>query len=149
MWLLCTDRNSTAFSIQTRKIGQDWLITNCCFVPVKGRGAPIGNLTTQLFANFYMADFDAYMMDRIKELRAKGIRCAYHRFVDDFILICSDKKALRWLIKAAEIKIKAMEVTMHKDKRYIQPTSHGTMFVGSYFKEWSNISQQSHSRTVL
>ena len=100
----------------------------------KGRGAPIGNLTTQLFANFYMADFDAYMMDRIKELRAKGIRCAYHRFVDDFILICSDKKALRWLIKAAEIKIKAMEVTMHKDKRYIQPTSHDTMFVGSYLK---------------
>ena len=99
-----------------------------------GKGAPIGNLTTQLFANFYMADFDAYMMDRIRELRTKGIRCAYHRFVDDFILICSDPKALQWLVKCAEIKIKAMELVMHKDKRYIQPTSHGTMFVGSYLK---------------
>lgn len=100
----------------------------------KGRGAPIGNLTTQLFANFYMADFDAYMMDCIKKLRAKGIRCAYHRFVDDFILICSDKQAMKWLIKAAEIKIKAMELVMHKDQRYFQPASHGTMFVGSYIK---------------
>lgn len=99
-----------------------------------GRGAPIGNLTTQLFANFYMADFDAYMMDRIHELQAKGIRCAYQRFVDDFILICADKKAMRWLIKAAEIKIKSMELVMHLDKRYIQPASHGTMFVGTQIK---------------
>lgn len=81
-----------------------------------------------------MADFDAYMMDRVKQLRAKGIKCAYHRFVDDFILVCSDKKALKWLIRAAEIKIKAMELVMHKDKRYIQPTSHGVLFVGSYLK---------------
>ena len=74
------------------------------------------------------------MMDCIKKLRAKGIRCAYHRFVDDFILICSDKQAMKWLIKAAEIKIKAMELVMHKDQRYFQPASHGTMFVGSYIK---------------
>lgn len=100
----------------------------------EGRGAPIGNLTTQLFANFFMADFDAYMMDRVKELEAKGIRCAYHRFVDDFILICSDEEALKWLIKAAEIKLKAMELVIHQDKRYIQPTSHGVMFVGAYLK---------------
>ena len=100
----------------------------------KGKGAPIGNLTTQLFANFYMADFDAYMMDRVKELRAKGIRAEYHRFVDDFIFVCSDKKALQWLIRAAEIKIKSMDLNMHKDKRYIQPTSHGVMFVGTYIK---------------
>ncbi len=100
----------------------------------KGRGAPIGNLTTQLFANFYMADFDAYMIDCIEKLKAKGVKCAYHRFVDDFVLICDDKRALKWLIKAAEIKIKAMELVMHKDKRYCQPTSHGTMFVGSYLK---------------
>lgn len=99
-----------------------------------GRGAPIGNLTTQLFANFYMSDFDAYMVDCVEKLKSKGIRAAYHRFVDDFILVCDDKKALKWLIRAAEIKLEAMDLTIHKHKRYIQPASHGTMFVGSYLK---------------
>ncbi len=99
-----------------------------------GRGASIGNLTTQLFANFYMSDFDAYMVDCVEKLKSKGIRAAYHRFVDDFILVCDDKKALKWLIRAAEIKLEAMDLTIHKHKRYIQPASHGTMFVGSYLK---------------
>lgn len=100
----------------------------------EGRGAPIGNLTTQLFANFYMADFDAFMVDCVKKLRARGIRAAYHRFVDDFILACNDKEALKWLIHAAEIKIKSMDLVIHKDKRYFQPASHGVLFVGTYIK---------------
>lgn len=100
----------------------------------EGRGAPIGNLTTQLFANFFMSDFDAYMMDLIAQLKARGVKSAYHRFVDDFIIVCNDKQSLQWLIRAAEIKIKAMDLVMHKDKRYFQPASHGTLFVGSYLK---------------
>ncbi len=98
------------------------------------RGAPIGNLTTQLYANFYMTDFDAYMMDHIKKLREQGTKCSYDRFVDDFVLVSSDKKALKHLIKCAETKIEEMDLTMHKDKRYFQPASHGVMFVGSYLK---------------
>lgn len=98
------------------------------------RGAPIGNLTTQLFANFYMADLDAYMVKCINELKAKRIRAAYHRFVDDFIIVCSDKEELRRLIKLCEWKIQAMDLTIHKDKRYIQPASHGVLFVGTYIK---------------
>ena len=100
----------------------------------EGHGAPIGNLTTQLFANFYMADFDAFMVDCISKLRDNGIRAAYHRFVDDFILVCNDKKALKWLIQTSEVKIKSMGLVMHKDKRYIQPVSHGVLFVGTYIK---------------
>ena len=116
---------------------QDWagLAHNkSLFRTGEGRGAPIGNLTTQLFANFYMADFDAFMMDCVKKLRARGIRAAYHRFVDDFILVCNDKEALKWLIHAAEIKIKSMDLVIHKDKRYFQPVSHGVLFVGTYIK---------------
>lgn len=99
-----------------------------------GRGAPIGNLTTQLFANFYMADFDAFMMDCVHNLEKHKIRAAYHRFVDDFCLICNDKKSLQWLIHASEIKIKSMDLVMHRDKRYIQPISHGVLFVGTQIK---------------
>ena len=100
----------------------------------KGCGAPIGNLTTQLFANFYMAEFDSYMMDRIAELKERGIRASYNRFVDDFVLVCSDTDAMKWLVECANNKLSEMKLTMHKDKRYFQPASHGILFVGSYIK---------------
>lgn len=100
----------------------------------KGRGAPIGNLTTQLFANFYMAEFDEFITSQIHQLKTQKIRCAYHRFVDDFVLICNDKAALKQLILQAEQKLKEMDLTMHKNKRYFQPTSHGILFVGTYIK---------------
>lgn len=116
---------------------EDWIglaANKSLFRTAKGRGAPIGNHTTQQFANYYMADFDAYMMNCIKQLKSHKIRCDYQRFVDDFLLICNDKKALKWLIRMAENKIKELGLTMHKDKRYCQPASRGVMFVGSYIK---------------
>lgn len=116
---------------------EDWIglaANKSLFRTAKGRGAPIGNHTTQQFANYYMADFDAYMMNCIKQLKSHKIRCDYQKFVDDFLLICNDKKALKWLIRMAENKIKELGLTMHKDKRYCQPASRGVMFVGSYIK---------------
>lgn len=116
---------------------EDWIglaSNKSLFRTGKGRGAPIGNHTTQQFANYYMAEFDAYMMDCINRLRFRKIQCDYDRFVDDFLLISSDKKALKWLIKMAEKKIKELGLTMHKHKRYCQPASRGVMFVGSYIK---------------
>lgn len=116
---------------------EDWigLTTNkSLYRTEKGCGAPIGNLTTQLFANFYMAEFDSYMMRKIAKLKKRGIKASYNRFVDDFVLVCNNAKALKWLVKCAEEKLTEMKLTMHKNKRYIQPASHGILFVGSYIK---------------
>ena len=36
------------------------------------------------------------------------------------------------LVKECEDKLEEMGLQLHKDKRYIQPANHGTMFVGTY-----------------
>lgn len=100
-----------------------------------GRGAPIGNLTTQLFANFYMVEFDELMVAEIERLQTEEhVAASFNRFVDDFIIVCSSKKHLKRLVRMANEKLTEMGLEMHKDKRYFQPASHGVLFVGTYIK---------------
>ncbi len=61
----------------------------------KHKGLPIGNLTSQFFANIYMNDFDNYVK---KALKVKH----YIRYVDDFVLFETSKEKLQKLYK--EIK---------------------------------------------
>lgn len=57
------------------------------FKTKKNRGLPIGNLTSQVFVNFYMSFLDHYVKH---ELGTKY----YGRYVDDFFLIHEDKEYL-------------------------------------------------------
>jgi hypothetical protein len=57
------------------------------------KGIPIGNLTSQHFANFYLDKLDHYIKDVLK---VKG----YIRYMDDFILFGSEKEELH-LLKVA------------------------------------------------
>lgn len=101
----------------------------------EGLGSPIGNLTTQLFANFYMTEFDECMVEEIERLKAEeNVTASFNRFVDDFIIVCSSKTHLKKLVKIADEKLTVMGLKMHKDKRYCQPANHGVLFVGSYLK---------------
>lgn len=94
------------------------------------KGMPIGNLTTQLFANFYMSYFDAYVQ---RIFAGKNYR--YMRFVDDFTIACDDKKFLLDSIPTLEWFLKdALKLTLHHDKQYSQPASHGVKIVGSVLK---------------
>ena len=61
----------------------------------EGKGIPIGNLTSQLFANVYLNELDYYMKQR---LRIK----LYIRYVDDFVVFDDDKRTLRGLKGAVE-----------------------------------------------
>lgn len=66
---------------------------------VRPRGLPIGNLTSQLWANAYLSSFDHFVK---RELRCQ----AYLRYVDDFLLF-SDAKASLWRWREAIIKLMA------------------------------------------
>ena len=55
------------------------------------RGLPIGNLTSQFWANVYMNRFDHFVKEKLK--------VPYIRYVDDFVLFSSDKKILRGVSK--------------------------------------------------
>ncbi|MCX6743981.1 MAG: reverse transcriptase/maturase family protein [Candidatus Parcubacteria bacterium] len=59
-----------------------------------GRGMPIGNLTSQIFANIYLNEFDHYVKHNLKPL-------AYLRYGDDFIILADSKEKIEELRSAS------------------------------------------------
>lgn len=85
------------------------------------RGLPIGNLTSQFWANVYLNPFD-YFINR--ELSCT----AYLRYVDDFLLFSDSKKELWSHKRAIEKRLMRFRVTMHPCQ--VQPTEKGIPFLG-------------------
>ena len=94
------------------------------------KGEPIGNLTTQLFANFLMSFFDAYVLFLFRRQEF-----SYDRFVDDFNTVCDNYEFLLSSIPKMEVFLRdKLKLTLHKDKRYLQNVTHGLLLVGTYIK---------------
>lgn len=97
-------------------------------------GVPIGNLPSQLFANFFMSFLDAAMAALTRYLGDENFR--YERYVDDFEVACTDKEvilAIRPLI--IEALRRELSLDLHPDKFYLQEARKGTSFVGSVVKQ--------------
>lgn len=62
----------------------------------EGRGIPIGNLTSQYFANYYLSSLDHYVKE---ELRIP----VYVRYMDDMLLFDDDRNRLKECVKAVNI----------------------------------------------
>jgi len=92
----------------------------------KGCGLPIGNLTSQLFANLYLNDFDHFVK---RKLKAKY----YGRYVDDMVLFDhSKKKLLEWRDSIKEYLENSLELSTHPSKEYLQHFSKGVTFLGAH-----------------
>ena len=89
-------------------------------------GLPIGNLTSQLFANVYLNKLDHFIK------RDLGIR-NYGRYVDDMVLIHSDKQVLLDAIESIRFFLKErLHLILHPRKIRLQPASRGFSFLGAY-----------------
>ena len=87
------------------------------------RGLPIGNLTSQWWANCYLNPFDHFVM---RELRCS----AYLRYVDDFLLFGHDKNQL-WEWRDALIKrLSRYRLTIHEETTFPRPVRVGIPFLG-------------------
>lgn len=90
-------------------------------------GQAIGNLTSQIFANYYLNDFDK-LISNIPNIE-------YGRYVDDFVIVSDDKNILLNLIPKIRKYLKDnLGITLHKNKIYLQPVRHGVTFLGSAIK---------------
>ena len=91
----------------------------------KGCGLPIGNLTSQVFANFYMSYLDHYVKHDLK------IRW-YGRYVDDFYLVHPDRAYLvDCMHKIARFLKQELHLSLNEKKKYLQPATHGVKFLGT------------------
>ena len=85
---------------------------------------PLGNLTSQFFANVYLNELDQFVKHKLK---AKY----YIRYVDDFVLLHSSKEQLQIWQKEIEIFLNTkLKLELHPDKSKIISLSKGIDFVG-------------------
>ncbi len=93
------------------------------FAANRPRGLPIGNLTSQWWANCYLNPFDQFVK---RELSCRG----YLRYVDDFLLFSDSKHELMdW--RAAIIEwLQRFRLTIHEETAYPKPVTEGIPFLG-------------------
>jgi retron-type reverse transcriptase len=92
-------------------------------------GLPLGNLTSQLFANVYMNEFDQWVKHRLREKY-------YVRYADDFVFLSEDREYLGLLIPVIDDFLQnRLKLFLHPDKVFIKTVASGVDFLG-----WINFS---------
>jgi retron-type reverse transcriptase len=86
-------------------------------------GLPIGNLTSQFFANVYLNGFDRFVKEQLRIGR-------YLRYVDDFALFSDDQAELIAARPAIEDYLATLRLRLHPVKSQLFETSCGANFVG-------------------
>jgi RNA-directed DNA polymerase len=92
--------------------------------PIERRqGLPIGNLTSQFFANIYLNGFDHFVQETLKAPK-------YLRYVDDFALFADDHSYLAESRIALEAYLTTLRLKIHPIKSQLFETRRGATFVG-------------------
>jgi len=89
------------------------------------KGLPIGNLTSQFFANVYLDQLDKFIY-------SLGYKY-YVRYVDDFIVL-GDREIIQDVPKIKEFLEKRLDLKMHDKKIKFQQVSKGIDFLGYFIK---------------
>jgi RNA-directed DNA polymerase len=92
------------------------------FAALRPRGLPIGNLTSQFWANVYLNSFDHFVK--------RTLRCAgYVRYVDDMLLFAADKATLWQWKQVVQERLAALRLTIHPTS-HPRPVTEGIPFLG-------------------
>jgi retron-type reverse transcriptase len=124
-----TISNEVLIKILRKKIDDEdliWLIRRILDNfegPVKGTGMPLGNFTSQFFANIYLNELDYYVKHIIKAQY-------YIRYVDDFVILHKDKRVLVYYLKHITAFLPCLKIKLHPDKTEIHPLRNGITFLG-------------------
>jgi len=98
-----------------------WFADDDLWAGLRPRGLPIGNLTSQFWANVHLNPFDHFVK--------RQMRChAYLRYVDDFLLFAHDKDTLWAWAAAIHQRLDRLRLSLHPPQVY--PVSNGIPFLG-------------------
>ncbi len=93
------------------------------FAVNRPRGLPIGNLTSQFWANVYLNELDQFVK---RELKCR----AYVRYVDDFLLFADDKAQLHAWRVAISAFLQTLRLRLHEEAFRVFPVTEGISFLG-------------------
>ena len=92
-------------------------------------GLPIGNLSSQFFANVYLDALDQFCKHRL------GVK-HYVRYVDDFVLLHESPQQLNAWLAEIEAFLPKLGAKLNPTKTILQPVERGVDFVGHVIKPW-------------
>lgn len=104
-------------------------------------GLPIGNLSSQFFANVLLDPFDQWVKHRL--------HVPYVRYVDDFFLMHQDGKALAAMLPDIEAKLAELHLMLNPRKTVLQPVARGIDFVGHVIRPWNRTTRPRTARAAL
>jgi RNA-directed DNA polymerase len=100
-----------------------WFPGDDLLAPLRPRGLPIGNLTSQFWANVYLNDLDRFV---VRELRCRR----YIRYVDDILLFAGDKATLHRWRQALIERLAGLRLVLHEEREGVFPVTEGIPFLG-------------------
>ena len=106
------------------KSGPQYFAGDDLFTPLARRqGIPIGNLTSQFFANLYLDDFDHWLR---QDLRVPG----YVRYVDDFLMLADSAAFLMDAADAVSSRLASLRLRLHEGTIHVRRTSEKVPVLG-------------------
>jgi retron-type reverse transcriptase len=100
-----------------------WFPGDDLMAALRLRGLPIGNQTSQFWANVYLNPLDHFVK--------RDLKCAaYTRYVDDFLLFHDSKETLHRWRRAIEDFLVSLRLTIHPEKSVVFPVANGVPFLG-------------------
>lgn len=93
-------------------------------ISAEKKGIPIGNLTSQIFANIYMNEFDQFMKHSLKVKY-------YIRYTDDFVIVSHNERYLHSLLPLMRYFLEiTLHLSLHPHKVSIRKFRQGIDFLG-------------------
>lgn len=113
------------------------------FEKEKCKGLPLGNVTSQLFANIYLNELDQFTKN---ELKVKY----YFRYADDFVILDESKECLEKLKDEIEgFLSEKMKLKLHENKVFIKKVSQGIDFLGYVILPGATVLRTTTKRRML
>ncbi len=102
----------------------DNIISSYCAGGKHGKGLPLGNLTSQLFSNIYMNEFDQWVKHKLKVK-------FYVRYADDFVIFSESRLQLKKLVFPIYLFLQEhLDLLLHPRKVSIRTLASGVDFLG-------------------
>ncbi len=122
LWLIDRILHSGAGVLES-EYDMQWFPGDALFSPLRDRGLPIGNQTSQFWGNVYLNILDQFVK---RELKCRH----YVRYADDILLFHDDKAVLHdWRVAVIGC-LAGLRLTLHARKSVVAPTRDGVSFVG-------------------
>ncbi|AJO79418.1 RNA-directed DNA polymerase [Pseudomonas sp. MRSN 12121] len=105
-------------------------------------GLPIGNLSSQFFANVYLDALDQFCKHTLKARH-------YIRYVDDFVFLHESPQQLNEWLAQVETFLPQLGARLNPKKTILQPVDRGVDFVGHVIKPWRRTTRRRSAAQAL